>query len=84
MTGKGHEPGGRIDSAERRVRVEHQTFEGLSRAGRGIRPLAANPYRGCGHECAYWYVPPALHKTRAEFDAGAKDRSSPPKTGPGR
>jgi DNA repair photolyase len=35
--------------------------------------LAANPYRGCGHGCAYCYVPNILRgiMTRAEFDAGA-------------
>lgn len=34
-------------------------------------PLAANPYRGCGHGCAYCYVPSVIHMPRAEFDAGA-------------
>lgn len=34
-------------------------------------PLAANPYRGCGHKCAYCYVPNVLRMDRAEFDAGA-------------
>jgi len=33
--------------------------------------LATNPYRGCGHRCAYCYVPKVLHMDRAEFDAGA-------------
>ena len=37
-------------------------------------PLAANPYRGCGHACAYCYVPRVLKMTRSEFDAGAKPR----------
>ena len=37
-------------------------------------PLAANPYRGCGHKCAYCYVPGVLKITRAEFDAGATPR----------
>jgi hypothetical protein len=36
--------------------------------------LAANPYRGCGHRCLYCYVPRQLHMTRADFDAGAKER----------
>ena len=36
--------------------------------------LATNPYRGCGHKCAYCYVPAVLRMTRAEFDAGAVDR----------
>ena len=36
--------------------------------------LAANPYRGCGHKCAYCYVPNVLHMPRAEFDAGAIER----------
>lgn len=37
-------------------------------------PLAANPYRGCGHKCAYCYVPAVLHMPRPEFDAGAVPR----------
>lgn len=36
--------------------------------------LAANPYRGCGHKCAYCYVPNVIRMPRAEFDAGAIDR----------
>jgi DNA repair photolyase len=34
-------------------------------------PLAANPYRGCGHKCAYCYVPLITKQNRKEFDAGA-------------
>lgn len=37
-------------------------------------PLAANPYRGCGHGCAYCYVPQVIHMPRTEFDAGAVPR----------
>ncbi len=37
-------------------------------------PLAANPYRGCGHGCKYCYVPAVLHMKRPEFDAGAVPR----------
>lgn len=37
-------------------------------------PLAANPYRGCGHKCAYCYVPLVLKMTRESFDAGAVER----------
>ena len=37
-------------------------------------PLAANPYRGCGHGCAYCYVPGVLKMKRPEFDAGATPR----------
>lgn len=37
--------------------------------------LAANPYRGCGHKCAYCYVPRVLKITREEFDAGATPRN---------
>lgn len=37
-------------------------------------PLASNPYRGCGHGCAYCYVPQVLKMDRAEFDAGAELR----------
>ena len=36
--------------------------------------LAANPYRGCGHKCAYCYVPRAIKIDRKEFDAGAAVR----------
>jgi DNA repair photolyase len=36
--------------------------------------LATNPYRGCGHKCAYCYVPKVLRMTRPEFDAGANER----------
>ena len=40
-------------------------------------PLAANPYRGCGHKCSYCYVPKVLKmKDRKEFDAGAVVRES--------
>jgi DNA repair photolyase len=38
-------------------------------------PLAANPYRGCGHECRYCYVPLVLKMKRPEFDAGAVPRA---------
>lgn len=34
-------------------------------------PLATNPYRGCGHMCAYCYVPNVLRMDREEFNAGA-------------
>lgn len=34
-------------------------------------PLATNPYRGCGHGCAYCYVPLVTKQPRPEFDAGA-------------
>jgi len=37
-------------------------------------PLAANPYRGCGHGCSYCYVPGVLKMKRDEFDAGANAR----------
>lgn len=39
-------------------------------------PLAANPYRGCGHRCKYCYVPEKVIRTlkRPEFDAGAVPR----------
>lgn len=37
-------------------------------------PLATNPYKGCGHACAYCYVPNATHQPRQIFDAGAVDR----------
>jgi hypothetical protein len=34
-------------------------------------PLACNPYRGCGHGCAYCYVPAVIKMDRPTFDAGA-------------
>ncbi len=36
--------------------------------------LATNPYRGCGHKCAYCYVPKVLKMDRPIFDAGAFPR----------
>lgn len=36
--------------------------------------LATNPFRGCGHKCAYCYVPKVLKMDRAEFDATATPR----------
>lgn len=38
--------------------------------------LATNPYRGCGHKCAYCYVPDVLRMPRPEFDAGAFPREN--------
>ena len=37
-------------------------------------PLATNPYRGCGHKCAYCYVPNVIRMKRADFDEGAEPR----------
>jgi len=37
-------------------------------------PLATNPYRGCGHKCAYCYVPAVLRMSRPQFDAAASPR----------
>jgi DNA repair photolyase len=36
--------------------------------------LATNPYRGCGHECPYCYVPLMTKQDRKEFDAGAVEK----------
>lgn len=33
--------------------------------------LALNPYRGCGHKCAYCWVPDMIRMPRKEFDLGA-------------
>jgi DNA repair photolyase len=41
----------------------------------GQAALATNPYRGCGHGCAYCYVPQVLRMDRADFDAGAVERT---------
>lgn len=37
-------------------------------------PLACNPYSGCGHGCAYCYVPLVLKVKRPDFDAIATER----------
>jgi hypothetical protein len=38
-------------------------------------PLATNPYSGCGHKCAYCYVPKVLRqKSREQFDSFAAPR----------
>jgi len=39
-------------------------------------PLATNPYRGCGHSCAYCYVPNVIQMDRAEFNKGAVPRQN--------
>ncbi len=39
-------------------------------------PLATNPYRGCGHGCAYCYVPAVIKLDRKVFDAGATERTN--------
>jgi DNA repair photolyase len=39
-------------------------------------PLASNPYRGCGHGCAYCYVPKVIKISRKDFDAGAAPRQN--------
>lgn len=39
-------------------------------------PLAANPYRGCGHKCAYCYVPMVTKVKREKFDVMAKPRDA--------
>lgn len=39
-------------------------------------PLATNPYRGCGHGCAYCYVPLVTKQPRSDFDEGATLRKS--------
>lgn len=48
-------------------------YEPKGQAGE-YAPLAANPYRGCGHSCAYCYVPLVTKQPRAEFNAGAVPR----------
>lgn len=39
-------------------------------------PLATNPYRGCGHKCAYCYVPLVLKMQRKDFDSGATPKEN--------
>lgn len=48
-------------------------YEPAGQAGE-YAPLACNPYRGCGHSCAYCYVPQVLRMDRKEFNAGAVPR----------
>lgn len=38
--------------------------------------LAANPYKNCGHRCAYCYVPLVLHISREEFNQVATPREN--------
>jgi DNA repair photolyase len=38
--------------------------------------LATNPYRGCGHKCAYCYVPNAIRMNRKEFNSIAAERKN--------
>ena len=40
-------------------------------------PLAANPYRGCGHGCAYCYVPQVLKIDRAAPTSPSASRNIP-------
>jgi len=39
-------------------------------------PLSLNLYRGCGHACAYCYVPLVTEQKRSEFNKGATVRSN--------
>ena len=39
-------------------------------------PWATNPYRGCGHGCAYCWVPLITKQPREEFNAGASERKN--------
>lgn len=48
-------------------------YEPKGQAGE-YAPLATNPYRGCGHKCAYCYVPLVTKQARSEFDSGAIER----------
>lgn len=48
-------------------------YEPKGQAGE-YAPLASNPYRGCGHGCAYCYVPLVTKQLRSEFDSGAVER----------
>ena len=36
--------------------------------------LATNPYRGCGHKCAYCYVPNVIRMDRKTFNSNAIER----------
>lgn len=74
-------------TTEKNKRVYELNDDGISVKGCAIiyaprgqageyAPLAANPYRGCGHKCAYCYVPLAIKINRDEFNAGAIERPS--------
>lgn len=62
------------------IEIENGAVKGCSiiYAPRGqageYAPLATNPYRGCGHKCAYCYVPNVLRMQRSDFDEGAAPR----------
>lgn len=51
----------------------HHIYAPKGQAGE-YAPLATNPYRGCGHACAYCYVPLVTKQPRPNFDAGAVER----------
>jgi len=59
--------------AENAVRGCQYIYAPAGQAGE-YSPLAANPYKGCGHKCSYCYVPQVLKMSRAEFDKGAVPR----------
>lgn len=48
----------------------HTIYAPAGQAGE-YAPLAANPYRGCGHRCSYCYVPDIIKMPRGEFYQGA-------------
>ncbi len=48
----------------------HTIYAPAGQAGE-YAPLAANPYKGCGHRCSYCYVPDIIKMPRGEFYQGA-------------
>jgi DNA repair photolyase len=56
-------------------------YESDGQAGE-YAPFSLNLYKGCGHACAYCYVPPVTHQKRDEFDAGAVLRAATTKLPP--
>lgn len=64
------------ETAEAKAKRCSYIYEPRGQAGE-YAPLATNPYRGCGHKCAYCYVPKALRmSSREEFDSIATPRPS--------
>ena len=60
------------DLAQRHPWLQHYDaiYAPAGQAGE-YAPLATNPYRGCGHDCLYCYVPAAIKMDRRAFHAGS-------------
>jgi hypothetical protein len=69
------ERGNPDDDPQGENRVSIKTIYEPKGEAREYAALATNPYRGCGHGCAYCYVPFVTKQDRREFNAGAVERT---------